>query len=123
MPIYEFRCNSCGRKTSVFTQSVSSALDPKCSSCGGRDLTRCISSFAFHRSEQSILEEMGEPAAHPTDPGYYKDPRMIGRWAEKRLNDMGVDMRSEENRDTFGHVTEMIDAAREGEMPPAMKDL
>jgi len=48
-------------------------------------------------------------------PDYYKDPRNIGRWAEKRLKDLGVDMPSE--------TKEMIEAAREGKMPEPLKDL
>jgi hypothetical protein len=46
---------------------------------------------------------------------YYKDPRNIGRWAETRTKELGVEMPSQ--------VQEMIQAAREGEMPDAVKDL
>jgi len=48
-------------------------------------------------------------------PGYYKDPRNIGRWAEKRFQDMGIEMPSS--------VQETIQAAREGELPKPLKDL
>lgn len=58
----------------------------------------------------------------PQNPDYYKDPRNIGRWTEKRLNQLGVDMDSEEYRDTFAGVKESIAAAREGELPKALKD-
>jgi hypothetical protein len=51
---------------------------------------------------------------HPS-PDYYKDPRNIGRWAEKRFQQMGVEMPSK--------VQEMIQAAREGELPEPVKDL
>jgi len=34
-----------------------------------------------------------------------------------------MDMRSEEYASTFSEVREMIDAAREGEMPEPLKDL
>ena len=56
----------------------------------------------------------GPPQLNPTD-DYYKDPTNIGRWAEKRLGDMGVEMPEQ--------AREMIDAARDGEMPPAIKDI
>jgi len=122
MPIYEFRCNGCHKKVSLLVRSVSSSLSPECPHCGGKELERLISSFAYHKSYQTWLEQAGEPQAMG-GPDYYKDPRNIGRHAEHRLKEMGMDMRSEEYRDTFSEVREMIDAAREGEMPEALKDL
>ena len=58
----------------------------------------------------------------PTSPDYYKDPRNIGRSTEARLRQLGVDMDSEEYRDTFAGVKETIAAAREGELPKTLKD-
>lgn len=45
---------------------------------------------------------------------YYKDPRNIGRWAEKRFKDMGIEMPDE--------IRQKIQAAREGELPEPLKD-
>ncbi|MEK7873235.1 MAG: zinc ribbon domain-containing protein [Chloroflexota bacterium] len=113
MPIYEFLCRTCGQKSNVFVQSVNSALPSACPACGAHDLTRLISSFAYHKSESTRLEEAGDPMS--PGPDYYKDPRNIGRWAETRMKQMGADMPSQ--------VQDMIQAAREGEMPPPVKDL
>jgi hypothetical protein len=46
---------------------------------------------------------------------YYKDPRNIGRWAEKRFNEMSIEMPPQ--------LREEIQAAREGELPESLKDL
>ncbi|MFQ5933235.1 MAG: FmdB family zinc ribbon protein [Dehalococcoidia bacterium] len=115
MPIYEYICASCRTRTSVFVRSINSAVEPACGSCGGRELSRAVSGFAYHKSEQARLEEAGSPQSNPTSDDYYKDPRNIGRWAEKRLDDLGVEMPDEAKK--------MIDAARDGEMPPAIKDI
>ncbi|MDY6908241.1 MAG: zinc ribbon domain-containing protein [Chloroflexota bacterium] len=122
MPVYEFRCQGCGRKVSLFVRSISSPLSPQCPQCGGTELERLISGFAYHRSQQSWLEQAGPPQAMGGS-DYYSDPRNVGRWAEHRLKEMGMDMRSEEYWNTFSEVREMIDAAREGEMPEPLKDL
>ncbi|MEW6034961.1 MAG: zinc ribbon domain-containing protein [Chloroflexota bacterium] len=114
MPIYEFGCRTCGKRSSFFTRSVSQPLTPTCSSCGGSDLVRLIGSFAYHKSMQTIHEESGEPTMF-SGPDYYKDPRNIGRWAEKRFKEMGEEMPD--------HLKNMIQSAREGEMPESMKDL
>ena len=45
----------------------------------------------------------------------YKDPRQIGRWAERKFDEYGVEMPQEARK--------MIDAAREGEFPDPVKDL
>jgi len=115
MPIYEFRCQSCRRKASFFQRGFTPPTSPVCPACGASDMVRCVSGFAFHKSEQTHLEEAGEPSMFPTNPDYYKDPRNIGRWAEKRMSELGIDMPDQ--------VKDMISAAREGELPGSIKDI
>lgn len=122
MPIYEFRCHDCQKVSSLFVRSIADPLSPQCLHCGSREMERMISRFAQFKSAQSWYEHAGPPQAMG-GPDYYKDPRNIGRWTEHRLKQLGMDMRSEEYSDTFSGVREMIDAAREGEMPEPLKDL
>jgi putative FmdB family regulatory protein len=114
MPIYEFTCRDCSRLTSIFVRSVNTPYEAKCRHCGGVQLQRAVSRVAYHRTEQQILEEYGvpEPGGGPDS---YKDPRQIGRWVEKRFAEMGMELPQE--------ARTMIDAAREGEFPPPVKDL
>ena len=78
------------------------------------DLARTVSTFAHHKSLKTIHQESGEPTMFPGQ-DYYKDPRNIGRWAEKKFQDVGIEMPSE--------IQQKIQAAREGEMPEQLKDL
>lgn len=119
MPIYEFLCNSCRKKASFFTRKVSDPLEPRCPSCGSGDLQRCISSFAYHKSVQTVHEESGPPSMFGNDPSYYRDPRNIGRHTEHRLKELGIDINTD---DTFSGVRETIAAAREGELPKTLKE-
>ena len=114
MPIYEFLCPKCNTKSSILLRSMAESFTAECPTCGSSDLTRVISSFAYHKSVKTIHEEAGEPQRFP-GPDYYKDPRNIGRWAEKRFDELGVEMPRQ--------AQEMIQAAREGEMPESLKDL
>jgi hypothetical protein len=77
-------------------------------------LTRIISSFTHHKSEKTRLEEAGESKMFPSLDDY-KDPRNIGRWTEKRAKELGLEIPSP--------VEEMIQAARQGELPDPVKDL
>ena len=111
MPIYEFKCKKCGRLTSVFVRSVGAPSNTTCQHCGGRRLERVISRFAYHKSEQAILDEYGSEPKRLED---YKDPRQIGRWVERKFKDYGMDVPDETRK--------MIDAAREGEFPEPVND-
>ena len=51
MPIYEYRCDKCGKRSSALLSSYS-APDPECPHCGARRLRRLVSTFATVRSEE-----------------------------------------------------------------------
>ena len=45
MPIYEYRCDECGKKSSALLSSYSTP-DPACPHCGKAALKRLVSTFA-----------------------------------------------------------------------------
>jgi putative FmdB family regulatory protein len=49
MPIYEYRCEACGKRSSSLLASYSSP-DPACPHCGKHELKRLVSTFATVRS-------------------------------------------------------------------------
>ena len=51
MPIYEYRCEECGKRSTSLLPSFSSP-DPACPHCGKQRLRRLVSSFATVRSEE-----------------------------------------------------------------------
>jgi putative FmdB family regulatory protein len=114
MPIYEFLCQSCKEKFSVLVRKTSETSSTVCPSCGGSDLQRLVSSFAYHRSFKDIHEDSGEPTLIPRG-DFYKDPRNIGRWTEKRFKELGLDMPPE--------IQKEIQVAREGESPKPESDM
>jgi hypothetical protein len=83
-----------------------------CQHCGSKKLRRALSKFAYHRSTQRVLEDYG---SEPKSLDDYKDPRQIGRWAERKLDEYGIDMPKE--------AKDMIDAARDGELPSPVNEL
>ena len=107
MPIYEFRCDSCGKASSFFTRSINAAFDPTCNHCQSRDIHRRMSSFAKGRTTQSIHRQHLSPSTSSLD--NYRDPRNIGRHVEDSFKQFGVNI-PESVRNT-------IDAAREGDLP------
>jgi putative FmdB family regulatory protein len=52
MPIYEYRCDECGKKSSALLSSYSTP-DPACPHCGKPALKRLVSTFATVSSGDS----------------------------------------------------------------------
>lgn len=108
MPIYEYRCEDCAKDSSIFVRSPKTARPPVCEHCGSLKLARKVSAVARKRSAGDVVSEYGVP-----DPGEgIRDPRQIGHWVEKRFEQFGVDV-PKSTRD-------MIDAARDGVLPPSV---
>ena len=58
MPLYEYACLDCRKVVSVLVKRVTDDVRPACPECGGANLHRLISRFAFHQSLLSKLEQL-----------------------------------------------------------------
>jgi len=113
MPIYEYRCSDCGRKTQVLTLSVKSAVEPKCRHCGGANLVKLVSRVAFLRSEASRLESMADPSSlSGLDEN---DPKSVARWMKKMGKEMGEEAGEGFDEEIDRAVEEMGQGGRGGE--------
>lgn len=92
MPIYEYRCDACGKLSSQLILKPAEVVEPLCRFCGSAHLQRVLSRVALHRSESSRLAAFDPGATQPPD--FYQDSRNIGLWAKKRAQQMGVDLGS-----------------------------
>ncbi len=89
MPIYEYRCEDCGRKVSIFFKSIAAAHDAACPRCSSRRLVRLVSRFALAQSEEGRLERLADPSAlaglDENDPG------SVARWMKRMGKELGED--------------------------------
>jgi len=107
VPIYEYRCNRCHRRASIFQRSIRDAAAVVCAHCGGTDLTRLISRVAVLRSEESHLEDLASDASlADLDES---DPRSVARWARRMGREVGEELGPE--------FDEMVERMEAGEMP------
>src|SRR3954451_11913933 len=120
MPIYEYRCGACRRRSSLYFQTFSAAerAEPRCEHCGSADVSRLVSRVAVLKSEESRMDDLADDAAFgDVDES---DPRSIARWARRMGEQLGEDV-----GDDF---REMVDQLEAGEMPddaggpPGMED-
>ena len=90
MPIYEYRCQDCGRRLAVFWRSLADVKSPTCQRCGSDKMARLVSKVRVLRSEDSRMEEMTDDAMlADLDEN---DPRSLGRWMRKMSQEMGEDL-------------------------------
>ncbi|TMF16182.1 MAG: zinc ribbon domain-containing protein [Chloroflexi bacterium] len=59
VPIYEYRCEECGKRSSALLGSYSSA-DPACPHCGKHALRRLVSTFATVSSGEGDGGDLGD---------------------------------------------------------------
>lgn len=115
MPIYEFRCAECRRKTTLITLSVSAAVDPACQHCGGRNMAKLVSRVAIRRSEESRLESLADPSSLAGLDE--QDPKSVARWMKKIGREMG-----EETGEDFDEEIDRAMDETEGGAGPGGED-
>lgn len=123
MPIYEFRCQDCQRKSSFLVLSMQSQFERRCQHCGSPRLVRLISRVGVLRSEESHLENLADPARlGDLDE---KDPKSLARWMKKLGREMGEELGSdfEEEVDRAVEEAQQQQAGDEGDSGPEETEL
>ena len=107
MPVYEYRCESCGRRSTILVMNLATYVVPPCEHCRTGTLRKLISRFAVLKSEESRLEDMADPSGFGDIDE--NDPKSVARWARRMGQQMGEDL-----GDDFD---EMVDQIEAGETP------
>lgn len=106
MPIYEYRCCDCGRKTSFLVLNPQKPLSPKCPKCGSTNMRRLFSRFSSPLSEERRLEKLADPSFWgDVDEN---DPASVARFVRRMGKELG-----EELGEDIEEIAE--EAAREAE--------
>jgi putative FmdB family regulatory protein len=108
MPIYEYRCQDCGRKLSVFWRSRDQVKTPSCRRCGSTNMHRLISRVRIIRSEESRMDDMADDAMLADIDE--NDPRSLGRWMRKMSQEMGEELGPE-----FDEIVGRLEAGEDPE--------
>ncbi len=114
MPIYEYRCQDCRHRVTIFVRSFSEAKDmePQCPYCEGTNLNRLVSRVAVMKSEESRMESLADPSMlADLDEN---DPKSIGRMMRKMSNEMGTE-------DLPPEFDEVVGRLESGESPEAIE--
>jgi putative FmdB family regulatory protein len=104
MPIYEYGCQACRKRTSVFVRSMSAPVRARCEHCGSPKLRRLISRVAVGRSSGSSLDGLDERMLAGVDES---DPRSMARFARRMRDELGEDAGPE-----FDQAIEQMEAGQ-----------
>jgi len=89
MPIYEFECRDCRRKTTALVLSRDRIADVRCARCGSANLERLVSRFATPKSEEARMDALADPSAMGDIDE--NDPKSMARWMKRMGREMGED--------------------------------
>ncbi|GBD93649.1 zinc ribbon domain protein [bacterium BMS3Abin05] len=94
MPIYEYRCLDCGKRTNFLFLKRDEKRELKCRWCGGTNMVRAVSRFATVQSEEDRFEKLSDPSAWGgLDEN---DPKSVAKFMKKMGSELGEEMDKEE---------------------------
>jgi putative FmdB family regulatory protein len=103
MPIYEYRCEDCGRIFEFLLIRTNETLVPQCKRCKSKKMSRVLSRVRIVRSEESRMESLADPSKWGNLDE--SDPKSMAKWMKK----MGKEMGGEEDMDVDQMVDEALD--------------
>ena len=117
MPVYEYRCTACGRRSSRLFKTLAAVVHPDCFHCGQSTLERQFSRPTLLRGGRSDPDDlsnddfgMDDAALAELMPGLESgDPRSLARMTRRMSEEMGEDIPQE-----YEGVLNRMEA---GEMP------
>ena len=103
MPLYEYRCQDCRRRSTVLVRSLSDAPEASCQHCHSANMTRLTSKFSFRRSWGSSLD--WAPDSGYPDESDMDDPKQMAQWMRRMQHEMGDEVTPE-----FDQVVEEMES-------------
>ena len=101
MPIYEYRCEDCGKISEFLFLKTDEDVVPQCKRCKSKKMSRVLSRVKVIRSEESRMEDLADPSKWGgLDES---DPKSMAKWMKK----MGKELGEEEE----GNIDQMVDEA------------
>ena len=90
MPLYEYLCLDCKKRSTVLVLSMATHAPAACSHCASARVERILSRFASPKSEEARLEALADPSnLAGLDEN---DPQSMARLMKKMGKEMGEDL-------------------------------
>ena len=103
MPIYEYRCEDCGKISEFLLMRTDEVFIPQCKRCKSKKMSRVLSKVRVIRSEESRMESLADPSKWGDLDE--KDPRSMA----KMMRRLGKEFGEELGEDADRMVVEALD--------------
>ena len=111
MPIYEYRCEDCGKISEFLLIKTDETFIPQCKRCKSKKMSRVLSKVRVIRSEENRMESLADPSKWGDLDE--RDPKSMAKWMKKMGKELGEDMEG---------MDEELDKAFEEEMNAKSKE-
>ena len=112
MPLYEYRCLDCKKRSTVLVLSLANQAPAACSHCASARVERILSRFASPKSEEARLDaslDLNNLAGLDEN-----DPQSMARFMKKMGTEMGEDLGDD--------LSEAMDSDGAGSVEPDSTD-
>jgi putative FmdB family regulatory protein len=93
MPLHEFLCLDCEKRSTVLVLNLANQVPATCSHCASARVERILSRFASPKSEEARLEALADPSnLAGLDEN---DPQSMARFMKTMGEEMGEDLGDE----------------------------
>ena len=106
MPIYEYRCESCGKISEFLLIKTDEVFTPQCKRCRSKKMTRVLSKVRVIRSEESRMESLADLSKWGDLDE--KDPKSMAKMMKRLGKEFGEELGED--------ADQMIDEAMDEEM-------
>lgn len=115
MPIYEYKCRQCFKRSTFLILDLKNSVPLKCKHCGSPDIEKLISRVRVIKSEESRLESLADPSKlSGLDEN---DPVSMAKWMKKMGKEMGEDMGGEDFDQMVDEAVHEAEREKKGESP------
>jgi putative FmdB family regulatory protein len=90
MPIYEYRCEDCGRISEFLLIRTDEISVPQCKRCKSKKMSKVLSRVRVIRSEESRMESLADPSKWSDIDE--KDPKSTAKCMGRMGKELGEDM-------------------------------
>jgi putative FmdB family regulatory protein len=120
MPIYEYRCRQCGKKSEIITFRISEAVSATCRHCASDQMDRIPSRVRVRLSEETRMERLADPSRlGGLDEN---DPKSMIRWMKTMGREMGEDFEGEDMDAMIEEAMEEEAQGKPAEIPGSPDD-
>lgn len=108
MPLYEYRCLDCKKRSTILVLNLARQAPAACTHCASARVERLLSRFSSPKSEEARLEALADPSnLAGLDEN---DPESMARFMKKMGEETGEDFGDDLSEAMESDETESIDS-------------